>query len=1005
MKEIEDNIQDYSPLIRNSGVFEPDWYRARLPQADRDVHDLIAHFLHEGTERQLDPGPLFDTSEYLLRNWQLVPGRDNALLHYLTHGVVEGNKVQGVHDRVLHNDQNKTAPTALTSSPASSLRVAVVIHAFYIDVFEKSILPRLKRFPGDPSFLITTDTEEKYLQIKKFFEREYPDRRVFIRVAPNRGRNFGPLLSVWRHALLQHDLLLHIHTKKSLYTGTEQHEWRDTLLDSLLPTPEGVCGIIRNFSEDETVGLLQPAPGPAVPWWAWTWLTNKHVAQPLLERLSIASPNGYFDYPAGGMFWARVEALRPLLEIPWKSEDFPEESGQMDGTLAHAVERCISLVARSTGYRVDEYDREAGLVRIGYGRRNLDLYERLTQKNLLQAIKDSEAVSFDLFDTLLTRIALTPDTIHFAVADRLAREFPALVPSGYDFVRLRKEAEHRARQKRFETDDVTLNEIYMAFHEISGWSEEVLHFAQKEEVRIDQQVLRPRPIVIEALRFARENGKRTLIVSDTYLTRKELNPVLEQAGILSLVDEIYLSSERLGRKDRGDMWDLLIACEDTKTLLHVGDNEQADIQRTADLKIRHHHVLSGLNMLRLSPMAPFVFDSLASPAVTSSAQAQQCRLAGDVLLGPLVAELFGSPFLTPHTSGSQSASLISPITLIAPETAGRVLLGPLLMAFLAKLVLHPALPKMERIFFLSREGFFLSRLYSHLRKNWLPHLPEAKVFPVSRRVAISAAQSVAFDPDILIHSGDGYHGTMAALLEARLNVVLPPGDPLHDMAIRLPDDRATVRAMTLLLKDTILAQAELSRNGLQAWAASQGIRADSVMRYGVVDIGYGGTIQRHLQTALGLPLCGFYMAAEPGAQRVEEAGGLAFGLLAAGEKAVAFRHAYSIFLEAIFTAPHGQVIGYETTREPPVPLFASPGLSQENFDTLTRLVDGAEHYLTDLLESYGTEILPALLHGDTAALASLRAMKEGAITLSPEIAQVLFTEDTFCGRGEVRAVP
>lgn len=1000
----DDRISTLHSLISQSGLFDAAWYASRLPACERDTDDLIRHFLTEGTQRQLDPGPLFDTACYLKQCWHLQPGMDNALVHYLTYGIEEGRIVEGVHDQQRHNDRQATVPTRLTTFPTPLPRIAVVIHVFYPDVLEHSILPRLRHFGCALSLLVTTDSEEKAAHIGQLIADALPDSQYFIRVTLNRGRNFGPLLSCWRNALLDHDVFLHLHTKKSLYTGSEQQEWRDTLLDTLLPTQQGVAGILQHFMDDETLGVLQPAPGPAVPCWAWTWLTNKAVARPLLKRLNITPPDGYFDYPAGGMFWARSSALAPLLDLPWSPDDFPEESGQTDGTTAHAIERCIGLVARSTGHRLDEYDRSAGLIRVGYGRRNLDLYERLTPKDLTAAIRTATTVSFDLFDTLLTRIALTPDTIHHAVADRLVRTFPRLTPSGEDFLPLRKQAEHAAREALFGIDDVTLNDIYAALATLTGWPDEALALARSEEVRIDQNVLRPRPAVIDALRLARAEGKRTLLVSDTYLTRAELDPVLERTGILSLIDEIYLSSERLARKDRGDMWDLLRATEQTGTLLHIGDNEQADIQRTADLRIRHHHVLSGLNMLRLSPLAPHVFDCLSSPPGTSPRHAEQQRLAGDILLGPLVSNLFASPFLNPGTSGSHAASLTTPITLTSPETVGRVLLGPLLTTFLARLALHPALADLKHLHFLSREGHFLCRLYTHLRTRWLPHLPEASVFPVSRRVAISAAQAVRFDPEILFHSGDGYRGSMADLLTARLGVTVPADDSLHDMIVSLPEDRATTRNLTLLLRETILRQAQTSRDELLAWAASQGITAGAETRRGVVDIGYGGTIQRHLQTALSVPFTGFYMATEPGMRRVEKTGGLAFGLLANGEQAGAFRQDASIFLESILTAPHGQVTGYDISTSSPLPRFAAAGLSQQNFTVLTRIINGAEEYLTDLLESYGPCVLHALQHGTTVALAPLSAFRSGAIRLSSGLSDVLFTEDAFCGRGEIRAM-
>ena len=51
------------------------------------------------------------------------------------------------------------------------------------------------------------------------------------------------------------------------------------------------------------------------------------------------------------MFWARLEALRPLLDAHLDDWEFEPEQGQVDGTLAHALERMFMLAADSAGYR------------------------------------------------------------------------------------------------------------------------------------------------------------------------------------------------------------------------------------------------------------------------------------------------------------------------------------------------------------------------------------------------------------------------------------------------------------------------------------------------------------------------------------------------------------------------------------------------------------------------------------------------------------------------------
>jgi lipopolysaccharide biosynthesis protein len=61
--------------------------------------------------------------------------------------------------------------------------------------------------------------------------------------------------------------------------------------------------------------------------------------------------SGRLLFPAGGMFWVKTNAIRPILEFSWSYDMFPEENAQIDGAIQHGIERLIGELTRARGYR------------------------------------------------------------------------------------------------------------------------------------------------------------------------------------------------------------------------------------------------------------------------------------------------------------------------------------------------------------------------------------------------------------------------------------------------------------------------------------------------------------------------------------------------------------------------------------------------------------------------------------------------------------------------------
>jgi hypothetical protein len=81
----------------------------------------------------------------------------------------------------------------------------------------------------------------------------------------------------------------------------------------------------------------------------------------LLGRVGVPfSKDILLEFPSGSMFWARSKALQLLLDLDLRFEDFPQEQGQIDGTLSHGIERSLAFLAEANGCRWAKIFNQAG---------------------------------------------------------------------------------------------------------------------------------------------------------------------------------------------------------------------------------------------------------------------------------------------------------------------------------------------------------------------------------------------------------------------------------------------------------------------------------------------------------------------------------------------------------------------------------------------------------------------------------------------------------------------
>jgi len=84
--------------LRDSGLFDAEWYFANYSDVDASGLDPIVHYLQLGAKEGRDPHPLFDSDWYLANNPEVLEAGLNPLLHYLESGAVQGRDPHPLFD-------------------------------------------------------------------------------------------------------------------------------------------------------------------------------------------------------------------------------------------------------------------------------------------------------------------------------------------------------------------------------------------------------------------------------------------------------------------------------------------------------------------------------------------------------------------------------------------------------------------------------------------------------------------------------------------------------------------------------------------------------------------------------------------------------------------------------------------------------------------------------------------------------------------------------------------
>ncbi len=235
-------------------------------------------------------------------------------------------------------------------------RIALFMHLYDVTMADE-MAGYASMAPENADIYISTTSQEKKQAILEAFAG-LPNA-VEVHVCPNRGRDVSALLIVFRDTLRRYDYVCVTHDKRTphLKPLTIGEGFAYNGYQNILASREYVRNLLATFEREPLLGVLyapQPNHADFATQIGLEWGDNFKTVKALARKLRLSVPMDEAHYPCapyGSNFWARADALSPLLAVDWTYNDFPKEPFvKTDGTILNAIERIYPYSAQQAGY-------------------------------------------------------------------------------------------------------------------------------------------------------------------------------------------------------------------------------------------------------------------------------------------------------------------------------------------------------------------------------------------------------------------------------------------------------------------------------------------------------------------------------------------------------------------------------------------------------------------------------------------------------------------------------
>lgn len=596
-------------------------------------------------------------------------------------------------------------------------------------------------------------------------------------------------------------------------------------------------------------------------------------------------------------------------------------------TIYHRIEQFVLK------HEIKVYDIHGEDLSVKFKDRSYDIpYYHLCYDDLLDACEKHDIITFDIFDTLLTRKTLYPSDIFLFVEKRMKAEGDG-VRYINNFAHVRMKAEDQCYKKGI---NPTIEEIYEELCRMTGIDDETAQIYLEKELEEELHFIAPRRKMIELFNELKVR-KKVFLISDMYLRRDFIEKLLLKVGCTGYQD-VFVSCE-YGCSKRNGLFNIfkeklkLLECE--CNILHIGDHEVIDGFCAKEAGIDSFCIMSGRDLLENSGYHE-VLGKCSS-------------LYDHLMVGLLCNTAFGDPFVFYKKSGK--------LEIRDYRMLSYLFCAPTFVTFAIWLMQNIENAGCEFVLYTARDAYVLKKIIEVInrKQNWIG-FPDGIYTYVSRRALNSATIEDRLDIDRIIKHE--YYGDLSSCIKDRFGVevdkslnsesgrfALQQKNGMLDVERRWDEVSAVIDEF----EDDIMKEARREQENYIRYLTN--ILKQGYKRLACIDFVAAGTIQNGLEKLIpDNQIVGFYfLKKKTDEKKLEEMEAFSFYESLGEFQMDSNIYSFYLFLEMILTSPEPMVHSIDENGRP---IFMQEFRTKNQIEIVMEMQNEIIKYANEIAELY-----------------------------------------------------